>query len=184
MAKAIFLDRDGTLNEDPGYLSQPAQVKLLPKVGEALSLLKDAGFVFIVISNQSGVGRGLIPAANLPLIHDRLNELLQAWGVEILHFENCTHHPREDCGCRKPKPELILRSAQKLGIQLEQSFMVGDRLKDLEAGRAAGCKSVALVTTGDIDSSELKEAKQLADFVGDSLKEVAQWILDSENGSL
>ena len=175
---AIFLDRDGTLNEDPGYLSNVEGLKLLPDVGEALRLADKNGFVCVVISNQSGINRGLIEPSQLQAIHQRMNDLLQQeFQVEIGSFYFCPHHPEEGCACRKPKPQLILDAAKDLSIDLESSYMVGDRQSDLLAGRAASLGGVALVRTGNGRETEKNIKFEEANFVGDSLLDVVQWIL-------
>ncbi len=181
MRKAIFLDRDGTLNDDPGYLSRPEQMALLPGVGEGLRALVQGGFILVVVSNQSGVGRGLIPQGALTQIHQRLQDLLVPYGVVIEHFELCIHRPEAECACRKPKPKLILDAAQNLGIQLSASYMVGDKLSDIEAGQAAGCKGSLLVRTGEGRRTEKSwDRLQMPQFIGDSLVETAAWILGQE----
>lgn len=179
--KAVFLDRDGTLNFDPGYLNDPEQMRLLPGVGDALAELKDAGYLLVVVSNQSGVGRGLIPAETLPRIHERLDLLLRPWGIKIDHYELCIHHPDDGCDCRKPSPKLIQDAAQALNVDVSRSWMVGDKLSDVGAGNAAGCRGSVLVLTGygQEASNSLKEAgaRVRADFIGKSLPDVARWIL-------
>lgn len=182
LKKAVFLDRDGTLNEDPGYISHPDQAKLLPRVGESLALLKKAGFQLIVVSNQSGVGRGWIQEEALPRIHDRIHELLSPWEVVIDHYELCFHRPDENCRCRKPRPALIFNAARKLQIDLSLSYMVGDRLSDLQVGRNAGCKASVLVRTGDGRKTESTLVEGEAAFIADSLREAVDWILAQENG--
>lgn len=175
--KAVFLDRDGTINVDPGYLNRPEQLELLPRVGEGLRSLKEAGYLLVVVSNQSGVGRGLIQPDAIPLIHQRLQDLLQAFDVQIDHFELCFHRPEQECECRKPKPKLILDAARKLGIDLAASYMVGDKLSDLEAGNNAGCRGCILVRTGEGRNTEKALGKTpLAHLIGDGLIDVAQWI--------
>lgn len=181
--RAVFLDRDGTLNLDPGYMGDPAQMALLPHVGEALSLLKQAGFELIVVSNQSGVGRGLISPEAIPRIHDRLDELLSKWSVAIDHFELCFHRPDEDCPCRKPKPKLLLDAAEKRGIDLSRSFMVGDKWSDIDSGFLAGCRGSLLVRTGQGVQTEAELASgayprnRLPAFRADTLLDAAHWIL-------
>lgn len=191
--KAIFLDRDGTLNEDPGYLSDPEQLKLLPHVGEGLALLKAAGYLLVVISNQSGVARGLIQLESLSLIHDRLDDLLSPWDVKIDCYEFCIHHPKDECECRKPKPKLILEVAQRLKIDVSMSYMVGDRASDLEAGALAGCRATLLVKTGGGQRTALELDKAFVEkmgeptqpaFIGESLLQVAHWILKHSGRSL
>ncbi len=177
--KAVFLDRDGTLNEDPGYINHPSLMKLLPGVGEALASLKAAGFELIVVSNQSGVGRGIIPPHELPKIHARMDELLSHWGVQMDFYSLCTHRPEEGCPCRKPSPQLLIDGAKERGVDLKRSYMVGDKVVDLEAGRAAGVRGVALVRTGHGKETEASSSA-LADFIGADLRAVASWILSQE----
>jgi histidinol-phosphate phosphatase family protein len=182
--KAIFLDRDGTINEDPGYLRNPDELKLLPGVGEALAMLKKTGYQLIVISNQSGVGRGLIEKQALPRIHQRLDALLSPRGVLIDHYELCVHRPEDGCDCRKPKPKLIQDAAAKLNIDLSQSYMIGDKISDVNSGRLAGCRGVALVRTGEGRAQESQFKAGECDFVADSLHEIANWILGQESADL
>ncbi len=180
--KAVFLDRDGTINEDPGYLSDPGQMKLLPGVREAIAELKRAGFLIVVVSNQSGVARGLIRKEVLPEIHAMLGSLLGP-DAAIDRYELCFHHPDEDCECRKPKPKLILDAAEALGVDLSRSYMVGDKQSDVDAGCAAGCAGYALVRTGEGERSEKHLDKARAagcsdpSFIGDGLADVVRWIL-------
>jgi UDP-glucose 4-epimerase len=178
--RAVFLDRDGTLNADPGYLSHPDQMRLLPGVGEALAELKRAGFALVVVSNQSGVGRGLIEPAMIPAIHRRLDELLRPWGIRIERYELCFHRPEQGCDCRKPKPKLLLDAAAALEVDITKSFMVGDKASDIGAGRAAGCQASVLIRTGDGPTAEIELNREGVepDFKGDSLPSVARWILD------
>jgi UDP-glucose 4-epimerase len=176
--RAVFLDRDGTLNEDPGYLSKPDMLKLLPGVGEALASLKSAGFKLIVVSNQSGIARGLIKPESLSLIHQRMDDLLKPFGVAIDHYEFCVHHPDENCGCRKPKPKLILDSAARLGVDISKSFMVGDKDSDVGAGKNAGCKAAIFLRTNLEDKAHQHSE---ADFSASTLAEAAHWILSHKN---
>jgi histidinol-phosphate phosphatase family protein len=150
MAKAVFLDRDETLNPDPGYIGDPDQFSLYPWVPGGLRLLKDAGFLLVVVSNQSGIGRGLIREDALLRIHEKLNRLLEEGaGVRIDAFSICPHTPDTGCVCRKPKPELLLSAARDLKVDLARSFMIGDRNSDVEAGIAAGVRKSFLLQPGD-----------------------------------
>ena len=178
--KAVFLDRDGTLNEDPGYLSRPDQMKLLPDVGPALQRLRQSGYELVIVSNQSGVGRGLIRKNDIPRINERMDLLLREHGVTIAEYELCFHRPEEGCDCRKPRPTLIQSAARRLGIDIASSYMVGDKISDVQSGRAAGCKGTALVRTGEGLIAEQQLKKGEADFIGDSLKNVVDWILLSK----
>ncbi|MCM2323309.1 MAG: HAD family hydrolase [Oligoflexia bacterium] len=162
-------------------MSEPGQLQLIPGVGEALAALKKAGFLLVVVSNQSGVGRGLIEPAAIPRINARLHELLRPWGVEIDRFELCFHRPEELCDCRKPKPKLLVDSARALGVDLSISFMIGDKPSDLGAGRAAGCRAI-LVRTGEGRNSEARLRPGEADFIAEGLPEAVRWILARETG--
>ncbi|WP_457568529.1 D-glycero-alpha-D-manno-heptose-1,7-bisphosphate 7-phosphatase [Desulfurobacterium sp.] len=158
MQKAVFLDRDNTLIEDEGYIHEPEKVKLLPGVGEGLKVLKDAGFLLIVISNQSGIGRGYFTEADFHAVNEKLNQLLKPYGTKIDDFFFCPHRPDEMCNCRKPKIELFLKAARKWNINLEESFMIGDKPSDIEAGINAGCRESFMVKPGDF----LAVAKKIA----------------------
>jgi D,D-heptose 1,7-bisphosphate phosphatase len=150
MAKAVFLDRDETLNPDPGYINDPNLFHLYPWVTPELRRLKEAGFLLIIVSNQSGINRGLITRNQLTLIHAKLDTLLfQEAGIHIDHYAICPHTPDEDCVCRKPKPYLILDAAQAFDVDLSKSFMVGDRTTDYEAGVSANVKKSFLIRGGD-----------------------------------
>lgn len=152
---AVFLDRDGVLIHDAEYLSDVAQVRLVPGAAAAVRRLNDAGRPVVVVTNQSGVARGFFPEAQVGVIHAHLAELLYAdAGAVIDRFDYSPFHPtegvrdyRRETDCRKPKPGMLLRSAAALGLDLERSWMVGDRRSDLEAGAAAGCRTI-LVQTG------------------------------------
>lgn len=178
--RAVFLDRDGTLNEDPGYLADPDQLRLLPGVGPALARLKAAGYVLVVVSNQSGIARGLIQPGDLPRIHERMEDLLRPFGASIDGYELCFHHPDEDCGCRKPKTKLLLDGAHRFNIDLARSFMVGDKRSDVRAGRNARVRGALLVRTGNGAQDERTLQAGEADFVCDSLAEAADWILSRD----
>lgn len=143
-ARVVFLDRDGTLIHDPGYLRDPEQVALLPGVVEALRRFGAAGYGLVVISNQSGVGRGLITLDELQAVHHRLDALLAAEGLVLAGAWYCTHRPEEGCACRKPRPGLLLRAGQSLGLSLGDCWMIGDRPSDADAGRSAGCRALCL----------------------------------------
>ena len=152
--RAVFLDRDGTVNEEVHFLSQPDQIELLPTVASTISKLNQSGIAIVVVTNQSGVARGYIPEKQLDVIHTRLSHLLAEQNALIDGIYYCPHHPTEgigqyhvDCDCRKPMPGMLLRAARELNLDLTRSLMIGDRISDLEAGANAGCQT-ALVRTG------------------------------------
>jgi D-glycero-D-manno-heptose 1,7-bisphosphate phosphatase len=152
---AVFLDRDGVLNEEVGYLARLEDVRLLPGAAESVKSLNDAGFVTVVVTNQSGVARGYFTEDHVKATHDLIQTMLAEHGAKIDRFEYCPFHPTDGLGvyrrettCRKPQPGMLLRAAAELGIDLAQSWIIGDRLSDVEAGFAAGCQGSFLVRTG------------------------------------
>ena len=152
MNRAFFLDRDGTVNEEISFLHRPEDAVLIPGVAEAIRKIHAAGFLAVVVSNQSGVARGMFPPSDVEAVHARIQWLLLRQGADATAdaWYYCPHHPEitGECGCRKPRPGMLLRAAEDLGIDLKRSFMVGDRMSDLRAGAAAGCAASLLVTTG------------------------------------
>lgn len=153
--KAIFLDRDGTLNFDPGYLNDVTEFKLLPGVIEGLQKLHAEGYLLVIVSNQSGIARGKITHDQLHRIHEKLDRLLGEHGVRIHHYALCYHHPDTDCECRKPKTKLILDTAARYSIDLSRSYMVGDKMTDVYCGLKAGLAASFMVGTGH-GSEEVK----------------------------
>jgi D-glycero-D-manno-heptose 1,7-bisphosphate phosphatase len=142
--RAVFLDRDGTLMVDTGYPRDPAEVRLLPGATVALTRLKEHGFRLVVVSNQSGIARGLVTQEEARAVHDRFVGCLAAQGVVLDGVYYCPHGPDGSCDCRKPRPGLLKRAAEELGLDLERSFAVGDLPRDVEAGVAAGCRAFLL----------------------------------------
>jgi D-glycero-D-manno-heptose 1,7-bisphosphate phosphatase len=140
--RAIFLDRDGTVIEELGYLNDPARVTLLPGAADALLALQSGGWKLFIVSNQSGVGRGLITPPQMDAVHRRFLELLKKHGIEITESYMCEHAPEEGCQCRKPSPFFLRRAAQEHGIDLGSSWMIGDRDSDILCGVNAGCSTI------------------------------------------
>ncbi|HEY3280014.1 MAG TPA: HAD family hydrolase [Gemmatimonadales bacterium] len=148
---AVFLDRDGTIVEDPGYLHEPEKVRLLPGAAEAIARLNAAGYLVITVSNQSGIARGLYKDADYVAVQQRLGELLAAQGAHLDGAYYCPHHPQFNgtCECRKPKTKLFHDAEAELGVELPRSWWVGDRLTDVKPARGLGGRRRAfLVTTG------------------------------------
>lgn len=143
----VVLDRDGTVIQEREYLSDPEQVKLIPGVGAALRELNQMGFGLVVITNQSGIGRGFFDNEQLHRVHYRLRELLDAQGVHLDGLYVCPHEPADDCSCRKPKLGLLQKASAELGFSLEKSIVIGDKASDIEMGRRAGALTF-LVRTG------------------------------------
>lgn len=181
-ARALFLDRDGTINLDPGYISKPGSLQLLPGAAAAIRRARDRGYRIVVVSNQSGVGRGIIPADVLPQINARLNELLQREaGASVDYFACCTHHPDDLCSCRKPLPRLVYEAQASLGIDLRRSALVGDRLTDVATGKSAPVALTVLVRTGDgCEQEKLLQARaseEAPDHVAEDLGAAVDWVL-------
>ena len=152
MKKAFFLDRDGVLNVEIGYLHEAEKTVLLPTVAEAVKLIHAAGFMALVVTNQSGVAKKMYPVENIMEVNARLQRLLMAYGPDALidGWYFCPHDPEitGECDCRKPKPGMLLRAAADFNIDLSSSFMIGDRMSDINAGVNAGCAAECLVLTG------------------------------------
>lgn len=176
----LFLDRDGTINVDHVYISDPKKIELIPGSAEAIAKAQDAGYVVVVVTNQSGVGRGIIQLENLPLIHRRLGELLSEKNAFIDDYQICVHRPEENCDCRKPSPKLVRKAAAALGIDLSISAFVGDRLSDVGTGKNSGCRYSILVRTGKGREEEnlltLGPAEQ-PDLVAEDLASAVDWLL-------
>lgn len=168
MKRAVFLDRDGTINVEVQYLSRVEEFQFIPGVPCALKRLKDAGFLLVVVTNQSGIGRGYYDEAALHAIHDHMHADLANFGIAIDACYFCPHHPehatgdyRTDCACRKPLPGMLQQAAMDLDIDLSRSYMVGDKLADVEAGLSAGCTSLMVLTGyGSAEASRLPEGVQ------------------------
>jgi heptosyltransferase-2 len=175
----IFLDRDGTLNPDPGYIKSPDQFELFPGVPEALARLKRAGARLIVVTNQSGVARGLLTRDELEAVHMKLKRLLDAAGVSLDSIYFCPHHPYDGCECRKPNRGMIDQALRERNVDLDRSYVIGDSVRDVELAKRIGSWSI-LVTTGVIrpqEVEELKESGLAPDWVASSLAEAADWLL-------
>lgn len=144
----LFLDRDGTLMEDPGYVSHPDQVRLVPGIAATLKRFREAGYALVIVTNQSGIGRGLYTWDDYDAVAARLEALLAAEGVAFDAVLACGHAPDEGCGWRKPAPGMIREAATMLALDLRRSLLVGDKLSDLEAAAAAGLPRAVHVASG------------------------------------
>ncbi len=143
---AVFLDRDGTINEEMGYINHLSRFRLLPEAAPAIRLLNDAGLTVVVVTNQSGAARGYFPATLVDEVHRHLQELLAQAGAGVDAIYICLHAPDAGCPCRKPKPGLILDAARDLNLDLSRSYLIGDRYKDVETAANAGVKGILVLT--------------------------------------
>jgi len=151
---AVFLDRDGTVTEEIGYVNDPRRLRLIPGSAEAIALLNARGIPAILATNQAGVARGYFKEAMIGSCHARLEEMLAALGARLDAIYYCPHHPsvgdppfRQECDCRKPKPGMLLKAADKFGINLSRSYVIGDKASDLEVAKVVGAHPL-LVRTG------------------------------------
>jgi D,D-heptose 1,7-bisphosphate phosphatase len=172
---AVFVDRDDTLIVDVGYCKDPDRIQLLPGVVEGLRKLSRAGIAIVVITNQSGIGRGFFTEDDLSAVHARLRTELEASGVTLQAIYYCPHLPEDGCSCRKPRPGLLLKAASEMDLNLKTCFMIGDRKLDLLAGRAAGTHTILVFNK---DLRELTDMEPIADFVVKDLVEAANVILN------
>jgi D-glycero-D-manno-heptose 1,7-bisphosphate phosphatase len=163
----VILDRDGTIIEEVSYLSDPKQVALIPGAGKALRDLSDMGFGLVVITNQSGVGRGYFDEAQLTRIHDRLLEMLRAEEITLDGLYFCPHIPQDLCLCRKPHTGLIQKASEDLGFDLSGSIVIGDKASDIEMGCRVGALTM-LVRTG-YGAQVASERKVAPDYIVDDL---------------
>ena len=179
--KAVFIDRDDTLIEDPGYINDPDQVKLLDGVPEALIELKQMGYKLIVVSNQSAVARGIITEQTLAKIHERLEQLLARHGATLDKIYYCPDHPdgavaryRRESNWRKPEPGMLLAAAEEFDIDLTDSWLVGDSARDIDAGKTAGCTTILIENA--THNRTLEPGATTPDYTAVNIKEVANII--------
>lgn len=181
LRQALFLDRDGVLNEEVNYLHDPGLLKMIPGAGPLIKDCNRRGVLVLVVTNQAGIGRGLYDAKAMASVNEKIARELAPWGAIIDGWYFCPHLPEAGCACRKPKPGLLRTSAKELGVDLAGSVMVGDKAGDLEAAHAAGVGATVLVRTGYGRQEEQRLIKEgrtaLFDACRDSLAEAHQEIL-------
>jgi D-glycero-D-manno-heptose 1,7-bisphosphate phosphatase len=186
MNRAVFLDRDGTINQEVGYLKSLDMLKVIPGAGAAIKRLNDAGFKVVIITNQSGVARGYFPESLVHEAHALLTAMLGKDGATIDGIYYCPHHPTAGnskhtvrCDCRKPATGLMDRAARDLNIDLKKSFMVGDKWSDVELGHRAGARSILVRSGFAPDDAGNKRSSHIEDpdFTAHDLAEAADWII-------
>lgn len=177
--RAVFLDRDGTINYDPGYLGDPDKVKIYPNVINAVKTLRNRyGFKIIVISNQAGIARGLITHHDVCAVNERINNYFIQNKTKIDAFYYCPYHPEfdihEKCKCRKPSPEMIINASKDNNIDLKNSFMIGDMETDILAGINAGVKTILIKY--NLSKSEILNLDTKADYITNDIYEAVNFI--------
>jgi len=186
---AVFLDRDGVINEEVGYLDSLDKLKIIPSAYEAIRLINESGMQAVVISNQAGIAKGLFTEEFVRETNDCLQTMLKQRGAFINKFYFCPHHPvegiepyRRVCDCRKPSPGMLLRAAQDLNIDLKMSYFIGDRFRDMEAAKKVEVKGI-LVKTGygrellQDDGPDQATPEGRPDFIAADILEAVKWIL-------
>lgn len=174
MNKAIFLDRDGTINIDHGYVHNLKDWELIPRSIDALKILQKAGYLLIIITNQSGIGRGYYTLKDFEKINDYMLKQFSKDNIDIKKVYFCHHDPDENCECRKPKTFFIKQAEKEFNINLSQSFVIGDKTADIKTGVDSGCKTV-LVLTGKAGKDNTYDSKP--DFVAKDLYNSTKFIL-------
>ncbi|HUL31790.1 MAG TPA: HAD family hydrolase [Thermodesulfobacteriota bacterium] len=187
--KVVFLDRDGTINEEVGYVNHIGRFQLLPHAGQAIQLLNQQEWKAVVITNQSGVARGYFPESLVHQVHQKMRDLLKKDGAHLDGVYYCPHHPdigmppyRQKCRCRKPATGLIEEAVKELDLDTSQSFMIGDRGADIEFGRRVGAKTILVLTGYGKGEWEYfgGQWEVKPDYVAEDLFEAVQWILHRE----
>ncbi len=181
---AVFLDRDGTINEEANFVRKPEEFVLIPKAADAIVKLNRLGIKTFVLTNQSGIARGYYTEEILSLIHDRMKELLSDLGAYVDDIFFCPHHPEGsvpeysiECQCRKPKPGLVLGAEKKYRLDLERSFVIGDMERDIETGKALNMKTILVLTGKGAETKEkLTAAGKTPDFIAEDLLDAANFI--------
>jgi D-glycero-D-manno-heptose 1,7-bisphosphate phosphatase len=189
MKRAVFIDRDGTLSEEVGYINHASRFRLFPYAASAVKHLNENGWLAIVITNQAGVARGYFTEDTIQTVHEAMTKDLKSNGARLDAIYYCAHHPsvgeppyRFDCDCRKPKPGLISRAAQEFDIDLSESWMVGDRYSDVELARNAGMKSMFVMSgygRGEWEHQRQNWTQQ-PDQVAENLLEAVRLIVSVE----
>ena len=189
--KVVFLDRDGTLNEEVGYVNHLDRFSLLPRAGEAIRLLNEHKIRVVVITNQSGVARGYFPESLIHRVHQKMEELLKKEKAHLDGIYYCPHHPdvgdppyRQRCRCRKPATGLVEDAVRELNLDCSRSYMIGDRVNDIEFGHQIGAKGVLVLTGyGKGEWEYFRDHwKVKPDHVAPDLYGAVQWILKQEGG--
>jgi D-glycero-D-manno-heptose 1,7-bisphosphate phosphatase len=186
MNRAVFIDRDGTISEEVGYIGHPDLLRIYPWAPSAIRKLNLAGIRAILATNQAGIARGYFREESLESIHARLEAALAREGARLDAIYYCPHHPeaaipsyRQDCDCRKPKPGMVLRAAEKFALDLSSSFVIGDRYCDVETAHRAGARGVLVLSgygNGEYTYQSASWPRQ-PDHVAADLSEAVDWIL-------
>lgn len=186
---AVFIDRDGTISEEIGYVNHPERFKLLPRSGQAIRMINEMGLKAVVVTNQAGVARGYFPEWMIQKVHDKMEGLLEKEGARLDAIYYCPHHPkageppyRADCECRKPRTGMIDSAAKDLNIDVKKSYMIGDKITDVEFAHRVGAKGIFVKTGYGRGELELygDTWTTTPDFIAEDLLDAVIWIRDEE----
>lgn len=191
MNKAVFLDRDGVITKEPPYYAHKIdQLVLIPKSAEAIRLLNESGFKVVVVSNQSGVARGYYQEKDIQIYNSEMKRRLEEKGAHIDAIYYCPHYSKAtiekykiDCDCRKPKPGMLKRAEKDLNLDLKGSFLIGDKMNDIEAGYRAGCKTILVLTgQGNDESKKISKMDIKPNYISNNLYTASQIIKRNDKG--
>lgn len=182
MKKAVFIDRDGTINVNIDYLSDPNLLKIYEGVPEGIVKLRKKDFLTIIITNQSGISRGYFTEETLKKIHEKLLFLLGEKGAEIDAIYYCPHHPDDKCRCRKPRTGLLEKAIDEWRIDPKKSYMIGDMMMDVIAGKRVGCKAILVPErkNRELVMKEMQESDLKPDHVAQSFEDAVRWIISQD----
>jgi D,D-heptose 1,7-bisphosphate phosphatase len=180
--KAIFIDRDGTINVDVHYLDNPDKFEMYPCVGEGVKKLKENGFKIIVITNQSGIARGYFTEKQLKNIHERMKKEFQKFGIVLDGIYYCPHHPDDNCNCRKPKTGLFEKAIKEHNIDVKKSYVVGDKILDIGAGKKIGATAILIPEPHVRDEllSKKNEWKHNPNYIANDMYDAVEYILSQK----
>ena len=188
---AVFLDRDGTINEDVGYLSRMSELTLYPWAIDAVRLLNRAGYLVVMVTNQGGIGRKMIAPAFVPELHAEIDRRFAAGGAHVDGWYYCPHHPdalvdelRSACRCRKPAPGMVLDAARDLGIDTTRSWVVGDKWSDVQLGAPMGGRAILVRTGWGVIEESVRPPGQVVEAVCDTLADAVALVLDRDQRAL
>lgn len=191
MKRAVFMDRDGTVSDEVGYLNHVSRLRVFPFSASAIRKINDASMLAVLVTNQAGVARGYFPETMIGDVHDRLVDELGREGARLDAIYYCPHHPsageppyRADCDCRKPRPGMLRRAAEEHDVDLAGSYVVGDKYSDVKLAHAVGAKGVLVLTGYGRGEYEYERASwpREPEHVAESLVEAVDWILDDVRG--
>ncbi len=190
MKRAVFLDRDGTVSEEVGYVNHVGRFRLIPRAAQGIRCINESDYLAILVTNQAGVARGYFKESLVIAVHERLEELLAENGAHLDGIYYCPHHPtageppyRQDCDCRKPKPGMVLAAQRDLNIDVAQSFMVGDKHSDITFAQSVGMQGVLVKTgygLGEIEQWSAEWTEQ-PDQICEDLLDAVEWILSRDD---